>query len=124
MSVKAVSLNYDVTIGGKPSDYMDRFGEQTVKAIMEVTQNVADAIVERAQQLAPVRTGELRDSIHTEIIDPLTIAVVADAPYAVYQEMGTHNMSAHPFLTPAFEAYKAEFTTQLVNTLKDALRKK
>lgn len=63
----------------------------------------AVAIEERAEELAPVDTGFLRDEIHVEKGDGLgEYQVVSSAPYSVYQEYGTHKMAASPFLTPAW----------------------
>lgn len=62
----------------------------------------AEAVKDLAQQLAPVATGALRESIHVETGDTQgSYKVVAGVDYAVFQEYGTARMSAQPFLTPA-----------------------
>lgn len=71
-------------------------------AIDRGVQRAAGKIADLAQQLAPVDTGELRDSIHVEEDpQPGFYRIVASAPHAVYVEFGTHKMQAQPFLTPA-----------------------
>jgi len=51
-----------------------------------------------AQRYAPVRTGELRASIHA---NPADGTVVAGADYAAYVELGTEDTPAQPFLRRA-----------------------
>jgi HK97 gp10 family phage protein len=63
----------------------------------------ADAIVEKAQQLAPVRTGFLRDSIEKVIVGVHRLITIG-APYWFFVEYGTVNMAAQPYLNPAIEA--------------------
>jgi len=62
----------------------------------------AEYVAELARTKAPVRTGQLRASIHVEPGPaPLAARVVADAPHAVYVEVGTRLTPAHAFLRPA-----------------------
>jgi HK97 gp10 family phage protein len=64
----------------------------------------AEAVRDLAEQLAPYRTGALRESIHVEPGDVAgSYQVVASAPYAVFVEYGTAHAAAQPFLTPAAE---------------------
>ena len=70
---------------------------------------IGDKIVERAQQLVPERTGELRGSIH-KVVLKTRVKVIADAKndqgksYAYYVETGTGKGPAQPFLQPAMMA--------------------
>jgi len=57
------------------------------------------------KQRAAVDTGAMRNSIDTEILnDGLTAHVGPHVNYAIFQELGTHKMAAHPFVTPGLEA--------------------
>jgi hypothetical protein len=75
----------------------------------------ADLMVARAKQLAPVATGQLRDSIGAEIADhSITLTAGNGLPdtRASFMEYGFHHAGTgqfiqHPFLRPAFEAYRA-----------------
>lgn len=67
----------------------------------EEVANIAKALERRARELAPVRTGFLRDSIVAYEVRPGTWHVDARAPYAAYVEYGTRYMHAQPFMTPA-----------------------
>ena len=62
-----------------------------------------------AKTYAPVDTGALRDSIHTIDMQPAWVRVQPEVYYAIYQELGTYKMAAHPFLTPAIEQISGEF---------------
>lgn len=83
-------------------------------------------IVQEAKTLVPVRTGFLRDSIHS--IDPQETGktvvgnVTADAHYAFFVEFGTVKMAAQPYLRPALdttrEAVRSIFASNLSVELK------
>ncbi len=64
--------------------------------------------VERAaKRNAPVDTGRLRSSIGTNLghdSDGLYVEVGSEVEYALYQELGTRRMPAHPYLRPALRA--------------------
>lgn len=78
-----------------------------------------------AKGLAPVRTGELRDSIDVKEATPSDLegAVFVGADYGVYVEHGTSKMSAQPFLFPATEANKAYIKRTLKADGRVAIRK-
>lgn len=65
--------------------------------------------VERgAKTRAPVDTGYLKNSIHTEIVQNdrrvYAAEVIAGAEYAAFVEYGTSRMAPQPFMGPAYEA--------------------
>lgn len=63
-----------------------------------------------AKRLAPVDTGNLRNSITTAVTgDGLTAAVVATASYAPFVELGTSRMAPQPFMGPATDRNKEAF---------------
>jgi len=76
---------------------------------VEVLEQLAEKVVERAKELVPVRTGDLRDSIHAEILKT-RVKIIADAKndsghsYAYYVETGTGRGPAQPFLRPALQS--------------------
>ena len=90
-------------MGGKVFDALDTAVEQTTQvAISDAEANVA------------VDTGMLQQSIvhGSDVVystDSVTGIVGTSAYYAVYQELGTVYMNAHPFLMPALNANKSTF---------------
>lgn len=68
------------------------------------------AIVTRAQQLAPVRTGRLRAGIgFTYRQSDKVLSIYDDVPWAIFQEFGTRNMRAQPFIRPALNSIGRQY---------------
>lgn len=87
-------------------------------ALQDAMQATAEAAKDRAQQLCPVDTGLLRSSIFASVDAPggshrRTLVVGADAPYALYVELGTSRAPAQPFLRPAIDAEAPKLTERL-----------
>ena len=73
-----------------------------------------------AKKLAPVDTGNLRNSITHEVDDGEPAAYIGtNVEYAPYQELGTINMEAHPFLKPAVSDHANEYRKIIENELKN-----
>lgn len=70
-----------------------------------------------AKQRAPVDTGTLRRSIHTERPTPLSAVVGTDVVYAAVQEYGGGHAPAHPYMTPAAEAARPRFVAAMTKLL-------
>lgn len=76
--------------------------------------STADNIAQTARRYAPVLTGELRDSIHSESIATGKEAEVqVDADYGGYVEFGTYKMVAQPFLGPAIDFHEEELAAEI-----------
>lgn len=74
----------------------------------------AEKIASDARSRAPVATGYLRSSIKAESLETGKSAqIVVGAEYGRFVEYGTYKMAARPFLTPALEADKAAFFTDM-----------
>ncbi len=66
--------------------------------------------VETARQAAPVRTGELRNSIAALTgLGGLSATVEAASDHAVFVEYGTSRMRPQPFMGPAADAAEEDF---------------
>lgn len=74
------------------------------------------ANVERdAKILAPVDTGNLRNSISTDVTGDgrhrsVSAEIGPTADYGIYLERGTSHMPPHPFMGPAFDRHADGFT--------------
>lgn len=73
-----------------------------------------------AKKLAPVDTGNLRNSItHTVDEDEPAAYIGTNVEYAPYQELGTIHMKAQPFLKPAVADHASEYRKIIENELKN-----
>lgn len=63
----------------------------------------AAAIEGKAANLAPVDSGNLRNSMYRKDISDMRVEVGNTADYAVYVEFGTRFMGAQPYLIPAVD---------------------
>jgi len=74
-----------------------------------------------AKQLAPVRTGRLRDSIFSRV-QGWELKFGAKAPYAEFQEFGTRYIQPRLFLTHAVDQYDSELELLLATAVEEAIR--
>ena len=73
-----------------------------------------------AKKLAPVDTGNLRNSITHTVDDGEPAAYIGtDVEYAPEQELGTMRIKAHPYLKPAVADHANEFPKIIENELKN-----
>lgn len=75
------------------------------------------AVETDAKQRAPVDTGALRASIHTEQVGELTARVGPSVDYGAPVEFGTSRQAAQPYLTPAAEAARPRFVAAMKTLL-------
>jgi HK97 gp10 family phage protein len=78
-------------------------------------------IVGVAKQLAPVLTGALKQSLGAAPVSSKEIHIGSDMPYAPFQEFGTGDMAAQPFLIPAFTQSEDTFKLRLKQAAEKAL---
>jgi len=72
-----------------------------------------------AKQLAPVKTGHLRSSIYAKIQEWVA-EIGAEATYALFVELGTRHMQAHPYLYPAIQEHLPELEQIILEALDTA----
>ena len=100
----------------------DRFPElmrEYPRRASEIVRTSAYEIEARAKVAAPVDTGNLYNSIHTEMgQDGMSAVVGTSVEYAIYQEYGTYKMAAHPYMRPAADAVRPSF----IKAVEDALK--
>ena len=95
---------------------------QAVRSVSEELDAVAEAaakdIVTEAKTLCPVKTGALRESIEYSKVRTLAYEIVVGMYYAPFVELGTVNMAARPFLTPAVDVVDPMFRAAIENVLR------
>ncbi len=101
------------------------YGDKAIKSVEDAINKALTAsalVVEgTAKNLAPVDTGNLRNSITHEVEGP-EARVGTNISYAIYQELGTSKMAAQPFLNPALEQNKGNIRKIFADALKEAVR--
>lgn len=99
---------------------------QAVENAPELFQEAGEEWLEQdaipaAKQLAPVRTGELRDSIGGAANEQ-QVRLFATAEHARAVEEGTSKMAAQPYLAPAIARTRNKLSARIRNKLKDNLK--
>ena len=82
------------------------------RAFSRAAETIGGMVESYAKGLAPVDTGNLRNSItHDQEDNGHTVVVGSNVKYAPYQELGAPNahVPAHPYLRPAFENHLSEY---------------
>ena len=70
----------------------------------EIVKLTADDMVEYAKGVVPVDSGELRDSIISNV-NGTTAEVSGNTPYALIIEMGSSKRKPEPYLRPAMNRF-------------------
>ena len=79
----------------------EKAGQDLTKRARKALFEIMTAVETHSKRLAPVKTGLLRASIHTEPTRPANkIVTRSEVKYSVFQEFGTMKMRASPFLRP------------------------
>jgi len=105
---------------------LDSMGGNVLDALDKAVRETALVAQGDARQNAPVDTGALKGSISTEFdrnAESSTGTVYTNIEYGLYQEMGTVNMPAHPFMMPALNANKDTFEQLARSELESAIRR-
>lgn len=108
---------------------LEDYGKDVADAAKKALSNVAVDIANDAKSRCPVKTGNLRDSIHTEPNKSGTrIYVVADGkdkngtPYGKVVEYSPKIQK--PFIYPALDAHKDELKSKVSDAVKQAIKEK
>jgi HK97 gp10 family phage protein len=79
--------------------------EEVKDKVMAMLEQMGQAVADKAKELCPVDTGQLKNSIgYTIVRSDMTVQIHADQSYAYFIEFGTRLMAARPFLRPALLA--------------------
>ena len=107
---------------------LKQLGDNAVKAARQALNKSADAVVAEAKSRVPVKTGALRDSIQAEKVSADRIKITANAKskkgvaYGRILEYSPKSNKA--FMKPALNAKREEVKNNIVNAVREAIRKK
>ena len=91
-------------------------------AARDAVEETTAEIEELARYLAPERTGDLKDSIHSNV-NGLQGRVYTELRYAPYVEFGTWKDPVQPFLYPAADAYEDEYPAIMAKKVLPVVKK-
>jgi HK97 gp10 family phage protein len=106
-----MSIQFRVELSGV-EDFaakMRALDEAMQNCVQDALNQTGQAVVRRAQELAPVRTGRLIAGIYAQIIYKWVVKVACMVPYALFQELGTRYISPRYFLTRALAENASNF---------------
>lgn len=94
--------------------------------VAAVVRKTAHDIEADAKALAPVDTGNLRNSISSTITGSgshgtMTAEIGPTAEYGIYQEYGTSTQPGTPFMGPAFDRRAPGYTEALAKVLESGI---
>lgn len=119
---------------------LDRIAKPTTAQKRAALRLGAEIVADEMRRLAPVKSGNLRDSIAVKIVGMeaaqrqvnvrATTVLIGpqqdgkhDPFYAFMVEFGTVKAAAHPFMRPAWDAKQAEASAAVIASLTEAMLK-
>jgi HK97 gp10 family phage protein len=127
-----VSDGLDVTIHRRDALFakLRQLAPQTDRELAKAVAKGASEVAEAAKQLAPVNTGELRNSIGWQMDNSrvnIVATVAADAYYARWVEFGTKggalgSLPARPFMFPAYRLLKKRVQNRIGRAVSKAAK--
>lgn len=104
----------------KFTDNSGKVKEEFEKACLKAMEECGMVAEGYAKELAPVDTGNLRNSIsHTVDDSGYSAYIGSNISYAAFQELGTVRMKAHPFLKPAIADHASTYQKIFEDELKN-----
>lgn len=89
-------------------------------AVRAALGDIGEKSVGYAQEVVPVDTGALRDSLGYEASDN-EVTIYAGQPYSSYVELGTSRQAAQPYLRPSVMNHTDEYKSIIANKVKGVL---
>lgn len=115
MLIDATQLNALVVDLGAATP---RMREQAARLTVQTALDIEGS----GKEFAPIRTGNLMRSIHTEIGDGgLSAEIGTDVEYAPFVEYGTSRMAPQPYMRPAFDRHAPEYVAGMQNIAGDSV---
>ena len=96
---------------------MQRFDSGMQREVHSFLVSWAADVKAQAMRLVPVRTGYLRSTIYAKVQE-WVVEVGADAAYALFVELGTKYMQAHPYLYPAIQEYLPQLESVVIAAIE------
>lgn len=105
---------------------LEAFESALDQRLYEAMETLVLMVESSARQNAPVDSGRLRSSISSQVSRTAASVIEGEigsnVEYAPYQEFGTSEMGAQPYLRPAFAAHQSDFRRLVEEAVEDAAR--
>ncbi|MBT0158960.1 hypothetical protein G4O51_03130 [Candidatus Bathyarchaeota archaeon A05DMB-2] len=98
---------------------MKRFDSGMQRQVHRFLASWAADVKAQAVKNAPMVTGYLRSTIYARVKEWVA-EIGADAAYALFVELGTRYMQAHPYLYPAVQQYLPELEAVIASAIEQA----
>lgn len=108
-----------VTVNTKGLDTLARLAPGAAARAVERT---AEGMRDRAKQLAPVRTGALRDSLATEQVQPGEWEVHDGVSYGVHVNFGAQGRPPNGFFSQALQEAEIRLPEAVAEAVNQAIR--
>jgi len=102
------------------AEKMRTLDDSVQSCVQDTIVQVGEQVKAYAQELAPIRTGRLMQSITLQVIYKRVVKVPSiGVPYAMYQELGTRYISPKYFLTRAIADNATSFMHIILAALQE-----
>lgn len=114
--------------GHDPSSFADDLGtfkERFFDSVEDDVEAAVESAVEEAQSRARVDTGEMRDSIRSEVekmASKIVGELIGGAEHMPYHEFGTIYLSAQPMIRPALRSIEKDLVERIARSWRSAAR--
>ena len=107
-------LSWDSAEVGQLAADLGKASYETTRRAQQVVTKSAHDVESVAKTVAPVDTGNLRNSIGTDITGGgLSAEIGPTAHYGVYVEFGTRRMAPQPYMGPGLDAATPGFVAAM-----------
>lgn len=101
-------------------------GDRAEKVLRPATLSGGEIIVTTAKPKCRKKTGNLRRSIHAEVVSASATRVVVkagtDVVYAAPHEFGTDYITAQPYMRPALDEKRNEVKNEICDAIRTILK--
>lgn len=107
---------------------LQRLANVVDESVADGAIEAAEEIAQAARDLAPVRSGRLRDSIQTDVENrrrsQIDVAIGPDesVEYAADEEFGSDHNYAHPYMRPAVDTADQRAVDSVTKRARDGIR--
>lgn len=114
-----LSVSFDMWEPEEMEGFIDEFQAEIEADVVAVLEEYGPQIVQHAQFLCPVRTGDLRASIGFVVDEAaLELNVYGAIYYYLYVEFGTYKMAGVHMVEDAYAVYEPEIFDAIDNAIE------